>query len=843
MLVFLHSSTELRSFLTPLDLQSFYNPYQLKNTYTLQIVIKKLIDQYPNGFLKQYILPSLPIVFNNTAVTIYQVPDISAPSVSSDLAIVSAAVRTKFIGSDWRLRTESGTINNLTHSSVNGGVELTGYLNSTVRDYYLFDQPITNIKTDDYPEIIIRWRSSQSCALFEVKYSDGTYLSDYTGTGAISANLPNWAVTSINQPSNKTISYIILGIDDRFSPFVGGLQTVSIDYIALKSSQNNQDSLSTISLASTGLEYSLSSDMDPNLSQYSKLLLSSDVAIYDLSDDFSNNLSQWSVITGNWSIVSNRLQLNQITPYVDAMITAGSSSWADYSVSVEAESIGKLSDDVCLQFRYQDSKNAYDFRMQSNVLRLGKFVNGSWSELAKTADYKMTGDTWYKLGITVKGNDILCYLNDQLVFNVVDNSYSQGGIALRAEGITATFDNMTVQTDDRLALLNRYIDAIKSGSNVVVLSDEDFGYFASLMKLDFANSTTVDCIKYGNMTISTPATNTPTLYSNAAAQQLGAYYSESINASAFALSIPIGSGKLTYINYAPIQSMIDNSPTNLKWALLSKIGSLIGQIANASNAVQTFSDWTYAVAEGMTLNGEVNIKTVQLPFSPTNIQTDNIIITPANPSNKPTVIANATITNLKVQGITRSIINADNTELSTFSSESCTAFDFTEGCQWTTELYGNASVDITYSYGTFSHTVTAKAGTINIQSPHAILLTNTPNVSVNGQTLFHKAYVGWIGSSDKVPSEGQQFTIMGNATFTIDCVDGTSALISGLNYDGMAHIPSSPTVSWNELDIPWFTILTSPYHLLFLFSIIATPIAWYVRKKLRIPKKLRARNV
>ena len=171
-------------------------------------------------------------------------------------------------------------------------------------------------------------------------------------------------------------------------------------------------------------------------------------------------------------------------------------------------------------------------------------------------------------------------------------------------------------------------------------------------------------------------------------------------------------------------------------------------------------------------------------------------------------------------------------QLSPFSAGSYTALDFPDGCQWTINLGNDAQVSIDYNDGT-EHTVTAKNGTIILHLQSSTLLTTTPHIANQGQTVFAKGYVGWIGSPDKVTSEGDRFSINGNVSFTIDSVDGTTALLSNLTYSGSAMIPAASTATWNELDIPWYTILTSPYHILLVALMTVSIIVWYGLKKLR----------
>ena len=185
------------------------------------------------------------------------------------------------------------------------------------------------------------------------------------------------------------------------------------------------------------------------------------------------------------------------------------------------------------------------------------------------------------------------------------------------------------------------------------------------------------------------------------------------------------------------------------------------------------------------------MSTTQLPLALTSIQTDNITITAAN--SKPIKILNATITALYTQGTLHSMLTADTMQLSPFARGSYTAFDFPDGCQWTINLSSDAQVTIDYNDGA-AHTVSTKGGIITLYSPSTTLLTTMPDLTNQGQTVFSKGYIGWIGSSDKVTSEGNQFSINGNV-LTIDCVDGTTALLSNLTYSGSATTPAASTAT------------------------------------------------
>jgi len=96
-----------------------------------------------------------------------------------------------------------------------------------VREHYWIRKPM-NISTDLYRYAIVRWRSTSTCAISWVYYEDGTGEPILT-YGSYSQS---WTTTAVKLAKEKTINYIMVGLDD-FGADIRGEQLVQFDFIML----------------------------------------------------------------------------------------------------------------------------------------------------------------------------------------------------------------------------------------------------------------------------------------------------------------------------------------------------------------------------------------------------------------------------------------------------------------------------------------------------------------------------------------------------------------------------------------------------------------------------------
>ncbi|UJF36383.1 family 43 glycosylhydrolase [Paenibacillus hexagrammi] len=148
------------------------------------------------------------------------------------------------------------------------------------------------------------------------------------------------------------------------------------------------------------------------------------------SDDFTKDASKWTAPTGTWSI-SNGAYSQTSTNTANTLAYAGSTDMTDYTVTFQAKKTAG-SEGFLLYAGVKDSGNYYRWNVggYSNARStFEKAENGVTTTLTTLSDYAklptVTTDQWYNFKMVVSGNNIDCYVNDQLVFHIVDRPWKK----------------------------------------------------------------------------------------------------------------------------------------------------------------------------------------------------------------------------------------------------------------------------------------------------------------------------------------------------------------------------------------------------------------------------------
>ena len=175
-----------------------------------------------------------------------------------------------------------------------------------------------------------------------------------------------------------------------------------------------------------------------------------DFAGWTVTDEGSNSApSNWSAASGmlvqSTNIHSLPTSAADITKLGSYLHYEGGSSWRDYRLTLTVRSDDD--DAVGVMFRVQDSDNYYRFSWdkQRNYRRLVKRENGVFSLLASDAVSYVSG-TSYQLEVQVQGGLLEVSIDGNLIFSVVDSSFSNGSVALYSwANAGAFFDDIVVQ--------------------------------------------------------------------------------------------------------------------------------------------------------------------------------------------------------------------------------------------------------------------------------------------------------------------------------------------------------------------------------------------------------------
>ena len=134
-----------------------------------------------------------------------------------------------------------------------------------------------------------------------------------------------------------------------------------------------------------------------------------------ISDDFSEDTDSWILMTGRWSVNDGTLVQSQRAENCTAVLNipvAGSA----YTYKVRAKKTGG-NEGFLIIFNYQDANNYVWWNLGGwNNARHGveRCVNGSKTTLATASGY-IENNRWYDIEIEVKGSDVICRLDGNVV--------------------------------------------------------------------------------------------------------------------------------------------------------------------------------------------------------------------------------------------------------------------------------------------------------------------------------------------------------------------------------------------------------------------------------------------
>jgi hypothetical protein len=126
---------------------------------------------------------------------------------------------------------------------------------------------------------------------------------------------------------------------------------------------------------------------------------------------------------------------------------------ADIDLSADVKAISGDNDrGGGLLWRYHDAGNYYVTRWNplEDNFRVYHVVNGKRTQLAN-ADVKLPSDKWHTIRAVQRGNHIQCYLDDNLLLDVMDGTIQDAGAVglwSKADAVT-WFDNVVLKTPQK----------------------------------------------------------------------------------------------------------------------------------------------------------------------------------------------------------------------------------------------------------------------------------------------------------------------------------------------------------------------------------------------------------
>jgi hypothetical protein len=160
-------------------------------------------------------------------------------------------------------------------------------------------------------------------------------------------------------------------------------------------------------------------------------------------DDFSaGNYSFWMKALGNWKVMNGEFFQTAGTGRAIAVVKNLTLNNYIYSADVKTDTSGTIG----LVFRYKDTNNYYCFYQTSGTAALVKYASGRTKYLTSQKYNVFIPGQIYKLTVQAQGSTLKCYVDDVLIFQVNDTTFSSGKIGLYTYYYSkGFFDNILVE--------------------------------------------------------------------------------------------------------------------------------------------------------------------------------------------------------------------------------------------------------------------------------------------------------------------------------------------------------------------------------------------------------------
>ncbi len=160
----------------------------------------------------------------------------------------------------------------------------------------------------------------------------------------------------------------------------------------------------------------------------------------------------WEEVSGAWETdtdLGDHLSGTQCVLYISnttvGNLVAGWDWWENYIVESWIRIDDNTGDNVGISFRYVDVNNHYLFYTDdATEIILAKRVGGALTRIIGNTTFNITTTTWYHYKVEVQGHRIKCYVNGNLMIDIIDTEFTSGLAGMYAYNDNTYFDNFKV---------------------------------------------------------------------------------------------------------------------------------------------------------------------------------------------------------------------------------------------------------------------------------------------------------------------------------------------------------------------------------------------------------------
>jgi len=395
----------------------------------------------------------------------------------------------------------------------------------------------------------------------------------------------------------------------------------------------------------------------------------------------------------------------------------------------------------------------------------------------------------------------------------------------------------------------RYLQWINQGGRLIVLDSlgacssslheyplSIYPGFADLLSIYTEGTSVADGVESQISSLNFPSIITmPVIHSSDInTKNIANYTLNNKSVSPYALTKKIGKGEVIYLAVSPYFCKLENSTGAIARKLFRDMGSLINTLdlrlsKNTIKRTNYFPQFDY-IKGPVNLIGEVIADTdyIHLP----RLNANYIKIFSRNEKEETIDLNNSIIEKVEYTYPIKFRINASEIRLSGISMGRYLNLEIIGDFNLTMEIPKNSTVEMSMWRGTILLNEAFQESTIqlNIKNNKTSVSVKNPKIITEGETYFNRARI--YRNYYRMPlfyNDGTNpFEVSGRTTFEIEYSDNGISFVDNFAFNGKWFYPATEEKQplFNEMDIPWFSVFTSPFHTLLVSMIIAVLIAY-----------------
>jgi hypothetical protein len=408
----------------------------------------------------------------------------------------------------------------------------------------------------------------------------------------------------------------------------------------------------------------------------------------------------------------------------------------------------------------------------------------------------------------------------------------------------------------------KYMEWINQGGQLIVFDnpismsngENRNTAFTDLLTINAKKTMEADGIKSKTNYVEFPSTiKVPMIYSDDNNVKIISYYiKNNTSISPYALTKKIGKGEIVYLVISPYVSALEYSTGNLRRNYYEKMSSILNML-DLRCFNRTLIKWTDFpqfdfIKEPINFTGKIVVDTDYIQLSKLNV--NRIATFSSNGMTETMYLNNSIIEDLKYDGPVKFRINGSEIYSSGISLGTYSNIKIIGDFSLTIEISKNNTVKISmWGDGTLlNETFQDCVIQLSFKNNHiASVLVKTPTITTEGDTFFNRAriYRNYYNMPLFYDDGTEPFQVIGKTTFKIKYSDNGIIFIENFIFNGKWFYPMTEQKqpSFTEIDIPWFSVLTSSFHILLVttMSIFLITYAYLTlkRRKIRIHLKFR----